>query len=394
MNRELWEFVAGEVASFKEQGTYRTKHVLQSEQAGRVLLDGKRVVMLGSSNYLGLASHPRVKEAAKQAVDKYGCGVASVSEVCGLTDLHYELRRRLARFLSAEDVLLYPSCSTANMGVLDGLMRQGDVIFSDQFNHASIIDGCRISAAAKRVYPHKDLAKLEADLREAGEAGLRMIVTDGVFSMEGDTGPLRSIVDLAREYSAITVVDESHALGVLGETGRGTVEQYGVVGEIDIQTGTLGKALGGAGGGYVAGSQDLVDYLYHRSRSFIFTNALPPATVAGALTALSILEEDPGLVQRLRDNTQYFRQGVETIGLKLLGGESPITPIIIGETPEAYAMAGSLMEDGVFLGAVGYPVVPKGEARLRVQISAALTTGDLDFSLEHIEKTARKLGFV
>ena len=394
MNRELQEFVGKEVASFKEQGTYRTKHVLQSEQAGRVLLDGKRVVMLGSSNYLGLASDPRVKEAAKQAVDKYGCGVASVSEVCGLTDLHYELRRRLARFLGAEDVLLYPSCSTANAGVLDGLMRQGDVIFSDQFNHASIIDGCRISAAQKRVYPHRDLASLADHLRDAGEAGLRMIVTDGVFSMEGDTGPLDKIVELAREYSALTVVDESHALGVLGKTGRGTIEQYEVGGEIDIQTGTFGKALGGAGGGYVCGSQDLVDYLYHRSRSFIFTNALPPATVAGALAALAILEEDPGLVQRLRDNTQYFRAGIETIGLKLLGGESPITPIIIGEAAEAYAMAGSLMEGGVFLGAVGYPVVPKGEARLRVQISAALTEDDLDFSLECIESTAKKLGVV
>lgn len=394
MNRELQEFVGKEVASFKEQGTYRTKHVLQSEQAGRVLLDGKRVVMLGSSNYLGLASDPRVKEAAKQAVDKYGCGAASVSEVCGLTDLHHELGRRLARFLGAEDALLYPSCSTANAGVLDGLMRQGDVIFSDQFNHASIVDGCRICAADKKIYPHKDLGRLEEDLRDAGDARLRMIVTDGVFSMEGDTAPLDKIVDLADRYSAIVVVDESHALGVLGDAGKGTIEQYGVQDRIDLQTGTFGKALGGAGGGYVAGSQDLVDYLYHRSRAFIFTNALPPATVAAALAALSILEENPGLVQRLRDNTQYFREGIETIGLKLLGGESPITPIIIGETPEAYAMAGSLMEDGVFLGAVGYPVVPKGEARLRVQISAALTEDDLDFSLECIERTAKKLGVV
>lgn len=394
MNRELQEFVGKEVASFKEQGTYRTKHVLQSEQAGRVLLDGKRVVMLGSSNYLGLASDPRVKEAAKQAVDKYGCGAASVSEVCGLTDLHHELRERLARFLGTEDALLYPSCSTANAGVIDGLLRREDVVLSDQLNHASIVDGCRICAADKKIYPHKDLGRLEGYLRDAGEAGLRMIVTDGVFSMEGDTAPLDRIVELARKYSALTVVDESHALGVLGKTGRGTIEQYGVGGEIDIQTGTFGKALGGAGGGYVCGSQDLVDYLYHRSRSFIFTNALPPATVAGALTALSILEEDPGLVQRLRDNTQAFRDGIDTIGLKLLGGESAITPIIIGETPEAYAMAGSLMEDGVFLGAVGYPVVPKSEARLRVQISAALTKDDLDFALESIESTAKTLGLV
>ena len=394
MNRELREFVGQQVQAFREQGTFRAKHVLQSEQGGRVVLDGKRVVMLGSSNYLGLASDPRVKEAAKRAVDQYGCGAASVSEVCGLTELHYELRRRLAHFLGAEDALLYPSCSTANAGVIDGLTRDGDVILSDQLNHASIIDGCRISTAETKVYPHKDLAVLEENLRNSSDARLRMIVTDGVFSMEGDTAPLDRIVELGERYSAITVVDESHALGVMGESGKGTIEHYGVKGEIDIQTGTFGKALGGAGGGYVCGSQDLVDYLYHRSRSFIFTNALPPATIAGALTALRILEEEPSLVQRLRENTQHFRTGIETIGLKLLGGESPITPIMIGEAPKAYAMADRLMEEGVFLGAVGYPVVPRGEARLRVQISAALTQDDLDFSLERIERTARAVGVV
>jgi glycine C-acetyltransferase len=394
MNRELHEFVQQEVTSFKEQGTFKTKRVLQSEQRGRALLDGKRVVMLGSSNYLGLASHPRVKEAAKRAVDKYGCGAASVSEVCGLTDLHYELRRRLARFLGTEDALLYPSCSTANAGVIDGLLRKEDVVVSDQLNHASIIDGCRICAAGKKVYSHKDLVALEQHLRDAGDARLRMIVTDGVFSMEGDTAPLDKIVQLANTYSAILVVDESHALGVLGARGKGTVEEYGVEGQVDIQTGTMGKALGGAGGGYVCGSRDVVDYLYHRSRAFIFTNALPPATVAAALEALTILEEDPGLVQRLRENIRCFRSGIETVGLRLLGGESAITPILIGDTPQTYAMADQLLEDGVFLAAVGYPVVPVGEARLRVQITAALTTDDLDFSLECIDRTARKLGVV
>ena len=394
MNRELHEFVHQEVASFKEQGTFKTKRVLQSEQGGRALLDGKRVVMLGSSNYLGLASHPRVKEAAKQAVDKYGCGAASVSEVCGLTDLHYELRSRLARFLGTEDALLYPSCSTANAGVIDGLLRKEDVVFSDEFNHASIIDGCRICVAGKKVYPHKDLGTLEEQLRAAGEARLRMVVTDGVFSMEGDTAPLDKIVQLAKTHSAILVVDESHALGVLGARGKGTVEEYGVEGQVDIQTGTMGKALGGAGGGYVCGSRDLVDYLYHRSRAFIFTNALPPATVAGALEALTILEEDPGLVERLRENRRYFRDGIETIGLKLLGGESAITPIMIGDAAKAFAMADTLLDEGVFLAAVGYPVVPVGEARLRVQVTAALTRDDLDFALERIDSTARKLGVV
>jgi glycine C-acetyltransferase len=394
MNSELQEFVHQEVTSFKEQGTFRAKRVLQSEQGARVVLDGRRVVMLGSSNYLGLASHPRVKEAARRAVDRYGCGAASVSEVCGLTDLHYELRRRLADFLGTEDALLYPSCSTANAGVIDGLLRKEDVVFSDQLNHASIIDGCRICAAQKRVYPHKDLAKLEEQLRDAGDARLKMIVTDGVFSMEGDTAPLDRIVELAQRYSAIVVVDESHALGVIGPRGRGTIEQYGVGDEIDIQTGTMGKALGGAGGGYVCGSRDLVDYLYHRSRAFIFTNALPPATVAGALEAVTILEEDPGLVQRLRENIRYFRNGIEAIGLELLGGESAITPIMIGDTAKAYGMADRLMEEGVFLAAVGYPVVPVGEARLRVQVTAALSKDDLDFALERIRSTARETGVI
>jgi 7-keto-8-aminopelargonate synthetase-like enzyme len=238
------------------------------------------------------------------------------------------------------------------------------------------------------------MSELEAYLRESSDAGLRMIVTDGVFSMEGDTGPLDEIVTLAERYSALTVVDESHALGVLGERGAGTIERYGMEGQIDVQTGTFGKSLGGAGGGYVCGSQELIDYLYHRSRAFIFTNSLPPATVAGAIAALSLLVENPGLVERLRGNTEYFRSGVETIGLKLLGGESPITPIIIGEASQALAMIELLIEEGVFLTAVGYPVVPVGEARLRVQISAGHTTEDLDLGLEAIEKSAKNLGVV
>ena len=392
MNSELMDFVGAEVASLKQQGTFRAQRILQSEQAGRVVLDGRRQVMLGSSNYLGLAAHPKVKEAVKEAVDKYGCGTASVSEVCGLTDLHHELRRRIAGFTGTEAALLYPSCSTANMGVIDGLMREGDVICSDQRNHASIVDGCRITKAPTMVYPHKDMSKLEEHLCQSGDARLRMIVTDGVFSMEGDTAPLGEIVDLAQKYSAITVVDESHALGVLGQRGAGTIEHHGVEGRIDIQTGTFGKALGGAGGGYVCGSQELIDYLYHRSRAFIFTNSLPPATVAAAIAALSILEETPGLLEVLWDNTRHFRSGIESLGLKLLGGESPITPIIVGETADALAMCDALMEEGVFLAAVGYPVVPRGEARLRAQISAAHTTDDLDSALEAIERVAKKVG--
>ena len=311
--------------------------------------------------------------------------------MCGLTDLRHELARRIAEFTKSEAALLYPSCSTANMGVIDCLMGEGDVILSDQFNHASIVDGCRISRAHTKVYPHKDMVTLEEHLREATDARLRMIVTDGVFSMEGDTAPLDAIAVLAEKYSAITVVDESHALGVLGSRGNGTIEHYGVEGRIDIQTGTFGKALGGAGGGYVCGSKQLVQYLYNMSRAFIFTNSLPPATVASGIAALSLLEEDSTLLEQLRHNTAYFRAGIQRAGLKLLGGESLITPIIIGDAGKAFGMSRALVEEGVFVTAVGYPAVPKGEARLRAQVSAAHTEGDLDFCVEAIERTAKKL---
>jgi glycine C-acetyltransferase len=389
MNRILRTVLGSEVASLKQKGLFRHQRVLQSEQAAQVLLDGQRVVMLGSNNYLGLASHPKVKEAVKSAVEKYGSGTASVSEVCGLTDLHHELARRIADFTGSEAALLYSSCSTANLGVIDCLMRQGDVILSDQFNHASIADGCRISSAHTKVYPHKDMGILEGYLQESHDARLKMIVTVGVFSMIGDTSPLGEIVALADKYSAITVVDESHALGVLGKRGKGTIEYHGVEGRVDIQTGTFGKALAAAGG-YVCGGRELIDYLYNMSGAFIHTNALPPAVVAAAIAGLTLLEEDPGLLQRLWDNTKYFRKGIEGLGLQLLGGESPIIPIVIGDAEKAFAMRNALLEEGVFITAVGYPVVPAGAARLRAQVSAAHAKADLDYCLEAIERASAR----
>jgi len=391
MDLALKRFIEHEVSDWKEEGTFRVKRTLQSAQGGRVELDGRKVVMLSSNNYLGLASHPATIEAAKQALDQFGCGAASVSEVCGLFDLHLSLSRAIADLHGADAAILYSSCSTANIGVIDCLMGEGDLIFSDEFNHASIIDGCRISKAQTVVYPHADMKALQENLEAHAGARRKLIVTDGVFSMEGDAAPLDAIVALAKRYAAISMVDESHAVGVLGMHGGGTVEHYAVQGRIDIVTGTFGKALGGAGGGYVCGAQTLMDYLYHRSRAFIFTNALPPATVAVGLAALKVLADDPSLLRTLRENTQYFREQIGKIGLHVLGGESPIVPVLIGDTVKAYAFSNYLMEDGVFLTAVGYPVVPRDQARLRAQLSAALTREDINLALDAIARAAKKL---
>jgi glycine C-acetyltransferase len=393
MNSELATFVLKEINTFKEQKVYKERRYLQGEQGPRAILNGKSVVMLCTNNYLGLANHPRVKEKAALAIGKFGCGTASVPEVCGITDLHEELCRRIAAFSKTDAALLYSSCSTANMGVASCLAGEGDVIISDQFNHASIIDGCRLSKARTVVFPHNDMDRLEDALRQEANARLRMIVVDGVFSMEGDTAPLDQIVGLAEKYHAFTVVDESHAAGVLGERGAGTVEHYRLQGKIDVLTGTFGKALGGAGGGYVCGSRDVIDYLFHRSRTFIFSNTLPPPVVATALAALSVLEEEPELLKRLWDNVRYFRARLEKTGLKIGGGESAILPILIGDHQNAFALSKALFESGVFITAVGFPVVAKGDARLRAQVSAAHTKEDLDV-VSVIEQLAMRLGII
>jgi glycine C-acetyltransferase len=392
MNQEVSAFLKREISDWKKKGTFRKKRSLHGPQGGIVNMDGKEVVMLSSNNYLGLASHPKIIEAAILAIEKYGCGMASVSENCGLTELHNELQNRISVFTRTASALLYSSCSTANIGVIEGLMTDGDVIFSDEFNHASIIDGCRITKAKTVVYPHNDMKALEKALKENDGARRKMIITDGVFSMEGDTAPLDIVVELGDRFNAITVVDESHAIGVVGRGGIGTGELYGVQDQIDIFTGTFGKALGGAGGGYLCGSKDMTDYLYHRSRAFIFTNALPPATMAVGIAALDMLENDPQYLKTLWDNTGYFREALEKIGLKLLGGESPIIPVLIGDTAKAYQMSNELFDLGVFITAIGYPVVASEEARLRVQISASLGKRDLDVAIHAIDQTAQKLG--
>ncbi len=377
-----------EARSFKEPET------LESEQDAHVMIGGKDILMLSSNNYLGLANHPKLKEAAKRGVDEWGCGTASVRFICGTLQPHLKLERRLAEFLQVEDTLLHISCSAANEALIGMLIGKGDEVFSDHLNHASIIDGIRLSRGEKYLYPHKDMAALAKCLEESKGTGLRMIVTDGVFSMEGDYAPLPEIMQLAERYDAFVVVDESHATGFVGEHGRGTAERFGLPMARTIQTGTLGKALGGACGGYVAGSRDLISVMKKRSRPYIFSNAVPPPVIFTAMAALELIQEDQSFRQRLLDNTGYFRERIGRLGFHVVEGDHPIVPVIVGETEKAIAMSEELLKEGVYVSAFGYPVVPKGEARLRAQVSAAHSREDLDFAVDAFEQVGKRLSIL
>jgi len=392
MSARLDEILKAELVCLKEKNLYHHTSVLQGQQAARVKMDGREVLMLSSNNYLGLANHPKVVEAAKAALDRYGNGTASVRFICGTLDLHKKVEAKIAEFLGKEAALLFISAMSANQGLIPALLDEQDAIFSDAFNHASIIDGIRLSKARRHVYSHGDMGALEKDLCEDASARLKMIFTDGVFSVEGDTAKLPEMTALAKKYGAFTAVDDSHATGVLGKTGRGTHEHFGV--DVDIITGTLGKALGGACGGFVAANGVVIEYLTQRARPYIFSNALPPAVAAGALAALELISGDSSLRDRLWANTRYFRREISGLGFHVLPGEHPIVPIIVKETPVAFEMSKALFEEGVFVSGFGYPVVPKGEARLRAQISAAHNQGDLDFALEAFKKVGGKMGII
>jgi glycine C-acetyltransferase len=392
MSERLDGVLKAELACLKEKHLYHHTNVLQGQQAARVKMDGREIVMLSSNNYLGLANHPKVIEGAKAALDKYGNGAAAVRFICGTLDLHKRLEEKIAEFVGTESALLYISAMSANQGLIPALMDEQDAVFSDALNHASIIDGIRLSKARRHVYSHGDMGALEKDLGEDAAARLKMVVTDGVFSMEGDTAKLPDIARLAAKSGAFTVVDDSHATGVLGKTGRGSPEHFGV--KIDVITGTLGKALGGSCGGFVAGSAALVEYLTQKSRPYIFSNALPPAVLGGALAAMELVAADPGLRDRLWQNTRYFRKEIERLGFHVLPGEHPIVPVIVGEVSTAHEMSRALFEEGVFVSGFGYPVVPKGEARLRAQISAAHGRADLDFALEAFKKVGKRINVI
>ena len=388
-----------ELEQFKRDGVYKRLNYLESPQAARVQMQGRgEVVILSSNNYLGLCNEPEVIAAGKRALDQFGAGTGSVRFICGTFTIHRELEAALARFVGCESSLTYVSCWNANEGLCPTLLGEQDIVISDQLNHASIIDSIRLAKGITKcrtaVYKHADMADLEQTLKAARDARLKLIFTDGVFSMEGDIARLPDIVALAQQYGAVVAVDDSHATGVLGPTGRGTAEHYGMLGEVDIITSTLGKALGGAAGGFTAGPAVLADYLTQRSRPQLFSNALPPTVAGSALAAVRQVERHPELVRRLHDNTSYFRGQLTALGFKPLPGETPIIPVILGETVKAIQMSELLLGEGVFVTGFGYPVVPQGHARVRCQLSAAHTREDLDFALQAFQRVGTRLGLI
>ena len=384
MNATLVEDVGTELDALREARTYKRFLTLESPQGPVVQMAGRgEVVVLSSNNYLGLADHHEVVEAGIEGLRRYGAGTASVRFICGTFEPHHELERVLADLSGTEAALTYVSCWNANEAVIPTLTDASTVIFTDELNHASIIDAVRLSKpAGKVIYPHSDMGALRKALTEAPADARKLVLTDGVFSMEGDLAKLPEIVELAREFGAVVIVDDSHGVGVLGETGRGTVEHLGLLGEVDVITGTLGKALGGAAGGYVASSEEVCDLLAQRSRPQLFSNALPPTVACSALRAIELMLERPELLARLREDTRVFRELLVEAGFEPLEGEAAIIPIIIGETAEAIALSERLLAEGIFVTGFGYPVVPEGTARIRVQMSAALEPEHLDRAIE------------
>ena len=388
-----------ELDQFKQDGVYKRLNYLDSPQGPRARMEGRGdVVILSSNNYLGLCDVPEVVAAGKAALDRFGAGTGSVRFICGTFTIHRELEAALARLVGCESSLTYVSCWNANEGLCPTILGEQDIVISDQLNHASIIDAIRLAKAITRcqtaVYRHADMKDLEAKLKAASGARRRLVFTDGVFSMEGDIAKLPDILELARAHDAIVAVDDSHATGVLGKTGRGTAEHHGVTGEVDIITSTLGKALGGAAGGFTAGPQPLADYLTQRSRPQLFSNALPPTVAGSALAAVRYLEAHPERVQRLHHNTTYFREQLLALGFAPLPGETPIIPVILGETAKAIQMSDRLLAEGVFVTGFGYPVVPQGHARVRCQVSAAHTVDHLDFALRAFQKVGHQLKLI
>jgi glycine C-acetyltransferase len=380
---------------FRRDGVYKRFNYLASPQSARVEMEGRgKILILSSNNYLGLCDVPEVVRAGKEGLDRYGAGTGSVRFICGTFTVHRDLERALARFTGTESALTYVSCWNANEGLMPALLEEQDVVISDALNHASIIDSVRLTKAARRVYAHSDMAELARILEETKGTRTRFIVTDGVFSMEGDIARLPDIVELARKHDAVVAVDDSHGTGVLGKTGRGTAEHHGLLGEIDIVTSTLGKALGGAAGGFVAGPEVVTDYLSQRSRPQLFSNALPPTVAASALAAVTYLEAHPERVRTLHDNARYFRGRLQELGFAPLPGETPIVPILVGETARAIRVSELMLEEGVFVTGFGFPVVPQGHARIRCQVSAAHTRDDLDFALDAFRRVGEKVGLV
>jgi len=379
------------LAQLERDGLHRSLRQLQGEQLPRARFDGRDVINLSSNNYLGLTTHPRMREAAIQAVRSLGVGSGSVRTIAGTMDLHMELERRIAAFKKTEGSVVFQSGFAANAGTVSALLGKGDLILSDELNHASIIDGARLSRADIKVFPHRDVSALERLLDETREVKRRLVITDGVFSMDGDIAPLPKIAALARAHGAIMMIDDAHSSGVLGRAGRGTVDHFDVHGQVDVQVGTLSKAIGVLGG-YVCGSKSLIDYLYHRARPFLFSTSHPPAVAAACLTAFDVLEEEPERIERLWANTKRFKAGLKRLGFDTGTSETPITPILVGEADLAMRFSDRLFERGVFAQGIGFPTVAKGKARLRTIVTATHTDEDLDRALSILGDVGRELG--
>ncbi|MEC1021656.1 glycine C-acetyltransferase [Bacillus paralicheniformis] len=388
-----FNFLASELDTMKENGTFQELPIIESLQGSTVKMKGKDIIQLSSNNYLGLTSHPRLQKAAEEAVKRYGAGTGSVRTIAGTFTMHDELEQKLASFKNTEAALVFQSGFTANQGILSSILTKDDIVISDELNHASIIDGIRLTKAGKKVYQHVDMEDLEKILKKSMNYRMRLIVTDGVFSMDGDIAPLPEIVRLAEQYDAFVMVDDAHASGVLGENGRGTVHHFGLDGKVHIQVGTLSKAIGVLGG-YAAGSKVLIDYLKHKGRPFLFSTSHPPAVTAACIEAVNVLMEEPSLIKKLWDNTSYFKKELEKIGLPLIKSETPITPILIGDEAEACRFSNTLFELGLFAQAIVFPTVPKGKARIRTIMTAQHSKEELDKALEIIETGAKKAGLL
>jgi len=397
LNRKFDDELKASIEQLKTDKVYKRLNYLDSPQSARVKMEGRGdVLIFSSNNYLGLCDEPSVVQAGIEGLNRFGAGTGSVRFICGTFTIHRELENAIAKFVGTEASLSYVSAWNANEGFTATVVEQGDFVLSDALNHASIIDSLRLAKAITKcttgVYAHSDMADLEAKLETARDAKRRIIWTDGVFSMEGSIAKLPDILDIARKHDAIVVMDDSHATGVLGETGRGTAEHFGVIGEVDVITSTLGKALGGAAGGFVAGPPSLCDMLTQRSRPQLFSNALPPTVAASALASIDFVTTHPERVRKLRENADYFRGQITEAGFKPLPGETPIVPIIVGETATAIRMSDMLLEEGVFVTGFGFPVVPHGQARVRCQLSAAHSRDDIDEAVAAFRTVGRKLG--
>lgn len=385
-----------ELQKIRDAGLYKTERIMTSPQQAVIEAGGRRVINLCANNYLGLSNHPALVEAAAQAVRKWGFGLSSVRFICGTQTIHRELETALSRFLGTEDTILYSSCFDANGGVFEALFSAEDAIISDALNHASIIDGIRLSRARRYRYVNNDMTDLERQLQVAVGAGARykVVVTDGVFSMDGTAANLPRICELADRYDALVMVDDSHAVGFIGPSGRGTPEEFGVMKRVDILTGTLGKALGGASGGYVSGRKEIVEWLRQRSRPYLFSNSVPPMIVSTSSEVLRLLDKQSELRDRLRRNAAHFRAGMEELGFKLIPGRHPIIPVMLGDAKLATKMADELLAEGVYVIGFSFPVVPEGQARIRTQMSAAHSIDDLDRAIAAFAKIGRKLGVI